>query len=220
MGVQIPTGTGNRFEASSISVVPAYSFTMMCNFKCAHATSIHRILNVSKTGFTNYFAMVARGDVGGDPLHIFAQVVAVGNATTSTGYSANTQHHGTSRQISATSRNVRLDGGGQGGNTTNVTPTGQDTITLTVLNNVALSDSGGAIDYAWIVFWSVTLTDEEVVAAANGAWPFHIRPDKITHWYPCMRDEALDLISGDDFTKLGSSTVVESPSLASHFMAA
>lgn len=129
------------------------------------------------------------------------------NATTTTSISDQNWHSVVGQITAANARSVWLDNGGNGTNTTSLTP---GTLTKT---SIGAFDSGGTLggnvahELADVAVWSGTLTSEERAALALGVSPALIRPDILELYLPLMR-------GGDDY--MGAAFTVTNATVADH----
>src|SRR4051794_3034491 len=106
------------------AIVSAYPLTMACWFNPNSASAYQCVMGIADSASgSNFHGLLLRGDVVGDPLQVITSVVGA-TATTTTGYTANTWHHGAGVFASAASRSVYIDGGSKDTNTGSTTPTG------------------------------------------------------------------------------------------------
>lgn len=198
--------TATDYLATASTPVTAVPLSMACWFRLTDITAGQNLISVTDTaGDVNYFALQARGDIAGDPLYARSANSATRDAVTSTGYSANTWHHGCAVFTSATSRASYIDGGSKGTNTTSNTPAGLDVISIGI--------RGGATKVlpvlglvAEAAIWSAALTDAEVLSAARGVSPLQIRPQSIVFYAPLIRG-LQDVRAGLTITMTGTVSV-------------
>lgn len=115
-------GSTSYLEQSTTPVT-AVEVTLVCNFNVANLTAHHCLMSISDSaGDLDYFRLSANGAVAGDPLEAEARRSTQGTAASSGAYTANTWQHAAARFITATSRDVWLNGVQAGANTTSVTP--------------------------------------------------------------------------------------------------
>lgn len=217
MAIQVNT-TPSYLQDLGAAALTAYPATMVCFSNVPNITQFHPLLFVGDSTGSNFVNLMARGDVGGDPAQIIINNSNLANTTAA--YVANVFQHFCTVLTSATSRSVYIEGGNKATDTVSKALTNYDRTAIGRRISGPLEPQA-SVDFAWICIWSVALTDEEVLALSDGAWPFHVRPDKITHWIPLPRTpDYQDLVGGLTFSETGTLATVESPSLASHFMAA
>jgi len=132
------------------------------------------------------FSLVLLGGDAGDPLAAETRVGATERkATTSTGVTVNTWHHGAAVFAAADDRRAYIDGGSKGTEATSVIPTGIDKTALGRRGaGPAFRGYSGRI--AEVGIWDVALTDAEVAALARGVSPLRIRSSNLLNYYPLM----------------------------------
>jgi hypothetical protein len=123
-------------------------------------------------------------------------------AATTANYSTNTWHHACAVFAAANSRTVYLDGGNEGSDSGNYTPTGLDRTAIGVLDRDSICNyMSGRIAEAAI--WDAALTKPEVQILAAGYSPLFVRPQALKAYWPLIREsyaenEDIDLIGGYD----------------------
>ena len=128
--------------------------------------------------------MSCAGNSPGDPLRFISRTGGTNSvADTTTGYTTGVWYHACAVGISATSRDVYLNGGSKGSNTTSSTPSGLDTTSLGVsTRNTTVNVYDGRIAEAAI--WNVALNADEVLALANRVSPQRVRPASLLAYWP------------------------------------
>lgn len=187
--------------------VTAYPLTLAAWFNSSNITVNQHILEVYDTALISGHAIAALGAVAGDPVRarsfqndLFAQ------ASTTTGYSANTWHHAAGVFTSATDRAAFIDGGSKGTNANNRTPTGLDSV------GIGRSFSGGTpAQYfnglvAEAAIWDVALTDSEILQLARGVSPMMVRPSNIVFYAPLVGrfSPEIEIVGGNNLTVTGA----------------
>lgn len=160
----------------------------------------------------NFWALRLSGATGGDPVSFFALDGTTVSAATSSGYSADTDHHICAVETAADDRAVFIDGGSKGTNATSVTPAGAD--------RVAIGRSGDSTpgfymsgNISEVAIWNVALSDAEVALLAKGFSPLFIQPHNLVAYWPLIRDDDNDRIGGFDLTAINTPTVATHPPL-------
>ena len=172
----------HRLDVSQ-AIVAAAPLTMAAWFYANDITTEHTICSISDTGgTTDRFAMLANGDLAGDPIRASARASdSPSAAATSTSYSASTWQHACAVFASSTSRSAYLNGGGKVTDTNSRTPAGLDSTSVGVLLPLIASYMDGLI--AELGIWNVALTDAEVASLAKGYSPASVRPQSlVSHW--------------------------------------
>ena len=159
--------------------------SVFARFKIDDITDFRTIFHIGDASTSNnYFRLDCRGGDGGDPL--VATTRDVGNvqwAASTTGYSADTWHTGLAVFAAINDRRVYLDGGNKGTNTTSITPTGVDK--MSIGRSSDSSPSGhwrGSI--CEVCMWDVALSDAEALALHLAIKPNHIRPADVVGYWP------------------------------------
>jgi len=124
---------------------------------------------------TDEWLFAIRGDVGGDPVDFIARDGATGTASSSTGYTANTWHHGAAIERSATDRSSFIDGGSEGTDATTVSP---NNIDRTSIGRRGKATPGAYFSgqLAEAAIWNVDIGTTLLGALARGVNPFAVRP--------------------------------------------
>lgn len=142
--------------------------------------------------------IVANGGVGGDPLQAITYTASSSIASTTSGYSADTWHHGCAVFASATSRAAYLDGGNKGTNATNHLPSGvnRSFVGTRILSGTRAFFLNGMVAEAGI--WDIALSDAEVAALATGLSPLLVRPESLVAYWPLWgsSDPEIDRVGG------------------------
>ena len=191
--------------------VTGYPLTMACWFNSDDITINQQLMAITDTGGdNNWFSLVLRGDDAGDPIGLQVNGSGFQQTVSTSGYSANTDHHACGVFTSATSRTIYLDGGNSAIGTTSATPSGIDSISIGVLGRATPAEyvSGKAGESA---VWNVALTAAEVNSLAKGASPDQVRPQNLVFYSKMIRDEDIDIVGGL------SLTAVNTPSVGTHF---
>lgn len=131
-------------------------------------------------------------------------------AQSTTSYSANTWHHVCGVFASNTSRTIYLDGAGSATNTTSLTPTLIDIVTI-----AAARKSGNVDNYlngslAEVAIWNAALTEPEAKSLSAGMSPKLVRPQSLVLYVPLIRSPQ-DQKAALAFTTQGSPTVATHP---------
>lgn len=174
--------------SSATTPVTSFPLTMACWFNSDDVANGQGIMSVcDDTSDNDYFALVASGNVGGDPVQASSRSTAEGadNAATTTGYSANTWHHAAGVFTNSTSRAAFIDGGSKGTNTAANTPAASDQMGIgAIARPTVFFYFSGRIAEAAI--WSAALSDAEVAVLATGISPLFVRPASLVAYWPLM----------------------------------
>lgn len=135
----------NEYLLITSPVLTSAPLSISCWFNTDAATARMTLLALHSTvGPDNdSFSLEARGDVGGDPLRFVVRGGGANTfATTTTGFSTGTWHHGCAVEISPTNHNVYIDGGSKGTNAANRTPAAINRTLIATLTGAGLFFSG------------------------------------------------------------------------------
>lgn len=171
------SGSLQYLERAAPITGPPLTLSSWINF--TDLTSVHSIISLADSSVGDqYFLLMARGNVGGDPIRFDARSVGISSADTSIGYLANTWQHVCAVAGGVDDRSVFIQGGNEGTNTTTTTPTGIDVISIARLGD---STPGAYADgrIFWPCVWNVALTNAEVSRLASGVPPWWVRPEAI-----------------------------------------
>lgn len=128
------------------------------------------------------------------------------SAPSSASASINTWAHAAGVWSADNARAAFLNGGNKGTNSTTVTPTGINSV------SVGSFTTGGSFSgrIAELGIWNAALTDEEIAILADGVSPLFVRPQNLKMYFPLIRDE--------DKSKVGdvSLTAFNTPSVDVH----
>jgi hypothetical protein len=197
--------------AAPIGGVP---LTMACWFNLSDITNGQFLMSISDYSIPasgDYFALVADGTAGGDPLNASTYQSSTKSATTSSGYSAGTWHHGCAVFAAVDDRRAYIDGGSKGTNAESMTPadlshTGIGTL---IRQDWPATFTDGLIAEA--VWWNAALTDDEVAILAKRYSPLFVRPQNIVQYLPLIRDNDEDIVGGYSWNNATSPTVDAHP---------
>ena len=181
---------------------PPFSVSMM--MYCDDATISQAAFFLGDLDSTaEYHYLMARGDVGGDPIRIASRSVAEGSATadTSTGFTANTWTQIGGVWASTASRSAYIAGGSKGTNTTTInTAVGNSRIALGMLRDSTPSDAfSGRL--AECGLWDVALTDAEMAILGKGVSPLLVRPASLMRYWQLVGT------SSPEFDRMGAQTL-------------
>ena len=168
--------------------VTAVPLTIAGWFYCADTTNFYRAASLSlSSGGNNYYSLLFRGDVSGDPVEFHrvsnssgAQVIA-----TTSGYSATTWTHAACFASAANAAAVYVGGGSKQTGTTSVVNGGLNDFSLNAQYfSGSYIFSGATLRAAEVGVWSVALDDAEIASLAKGYSPLEIRPASLVAYYP------------------------------------
>lgn len=169
------------------------------------------LLSVGGTGTTERLAIYMRAETSNNVVGAsHKDATTNGEAFSTTERSINTWHHVCGVFNSTTSRDIYLDGGSKGSNTTSVSLPTLDDTRIGCLNNSGAAISGYVAEAA---IWNVALTAAEISALASGYSPLLIRPGSLVY-YPQLIGRIspeIDIVGGYDMTLNGSPTTANHP---------
>jgi hypothetical protein len=202
----------NEYLSNNSPPVTSEPLTLAAWFYSDDLVNRQALINITDESDSEWgFSLVIRGDVGGDPIQAHKWDQGSGAASSTTGYSSNTWHHGCAVFASTVSRTIYLDGGSSASNTTNVT----NIITYDSLNigavKVASPTAYMSGRIAEAAIWNAALTAAEAAALAAGYSPLLIRPANLVFYVPLVRDADEDIVGGLSLTANGTPTVEPHP---------
>ena len=189
--------TAANYLTITYAPVTAVPLTMACWFRCTSDSVTGIVMGLGNLGATNQnFYLAARGAVAGDPVSFACRNGGSASfADTTTGYSINKWHHACGVATSTTLRDVYIDGGSTGQNTTSLTPTGISGIRIgaSASSNVPTIHTG---EVAKAAIWNVALSIPEIRALAGGVDPIEIRRGNLVFYPELSWNAAVDLLTG------------------------
>ena len=204
------SGTTQSYYAASAPVT-AVPLTMACWMNKTSASTGGFLMGVMRDAGSLWYGFYLYATSSGKVQAPLANNnVFAGGVDSTTSYSANTWHHVCGVYSSNTSRTIYLDGGGSATDTTSLTPTLIDNVTI------AAARKSGAVDnylngsLAEVAIWSAALTQPEVKSLSAGMSPKLVRPQSLRLYLPLIRSP-LDQKAALAFTTEGSPTVVSHP---------
>lgn len=190
----------------------AAPLTLACWFNMANVAESPILLALSDTDGTSRFQLVAAGTLAGDPVRAsaFNSAGTQQPADTTTGFSANTWTHACGVYTSDSSRTAYINGGSAATNSSSVSPTGIDNVSVGAgrFSSTAAGYMNGSVAEAAV--WSAALTAAEVASLAKGVLPLKVRPQSLVFYAPLIR-VLQDLRGGRTITNAGSATVAAHP---------
>jgi hypothetical protein len=155
-------------------------------------------------GFYLYASSTAKVNASAANNNVFAE------AQSTTSYSANTWHHVCGVYSSNTSRTIYLDGAGSATNTTSLTPTLIDIVSIAAARKSGFVDNYLNGSLAEVAIWNAALTEPEVKSLSAGMSPKLVRPQSLVLYVPLIRSPQ-DQKAALAFTTQGSPTVATHP---------
>lgn len=123
-------------------------------------------------------------------------------------YAAATWHHVVGKFVSATSREVFLDGVSVGTNTTSRTPAGLDSIQIGAFRSGSTGTLGSFFggQIAHVAVWDIALSTTDITSLAGGAKPNTIQASDLVFYAALTGGLAVDSISTNSLTVSGAVT--------------
>jgi len=191
-------------RTSAVTPVTAAPFTLGIWFQADDVDSQYRLFAI--IGPADIWSMRLRGDVGGDPVQFQVREGGSGvNASSSTGFSANTWHHACAVERSTTDRSAYIDGGSRGNVGGTEAPASADEVQIGTIDGATRLQ--GKVAEAAI--WNTDLDDPEVALLGLGLCPLFIRPANLVFYAPLIGryNPEIDIMGSRNLTLIG--TVVE-----------
>lgn len=186
--------------------VTAEPFTLACWVRLSSITTM-RVIALNGANGVRHQLSVGISDSGAS-----AQSINGGNSGTSSSGNyvgtTNEWHHRAAVFDSSTSRTAYYNGTAGSTNTTNISITGINQITIGAGNNPAGTFVNGRI--AEVGVWNVALNAAEIGSLADGMTCDKVRPDSLVFYAPLVRD-LIDYSGGLTITNNNTATVAEHP---------
>lgn len=194
-------GSTDYLTVASVPI-SAYPFTMACFFNTTDTTTAQGLIAFD-SGAGNYHALLANGNVGGDPVGAASRISTYTAATSSTGYTSGTWHHAAGVWTSSTSRDAFIDGGSKGSDTNSRL---FDTMVNTDMGIFKSATGYLTGSLANAAIWNVALTDAEIASLATGVSPLLIRPQSLVGFWPLVGNNSpeTDFVGNNDLTVTGA----------------
>lgn len=196
----------NQYLEVSSAPVLSPPFTLSIWFNSDGVATVDYMFALwDASSLNNVHVLRGRGDNANDPIEFVSfNGTDLGQAFTTTGFTAGTWHHALARAVSNSSRNVLIDGGSQGSDTTSVVVTGLDRTGIGRWANSSDEYNGGLAEPA---IWDVALSDAEVQSLAIGFSPKLIRPQNLVFYAPLIRS-LKDEVGGLTLTNNNGASVI------------
>ena len=187
--------------------VVAHPFSMSCWFNSVDVSATQILMWLGDKDVTaDYWRIML---LGGD---LVADAVdgTVARATTTSGYSINTWHHALGVFTSSASRDIFIDGGSIGSNTSVRSPDNADRIAIGVS---ADSTPGGYMDglITDVAIWNAALGGDDRAMLAARYSADQVRRESLVFYDDMIRDEDRDIVGGRILTPSGAPTVGDQP---------
>jgi hypothetical protein len=151
-GGAVFTAASSQFlvhEAAPVTAAPFQVYAVAMSTSATASTGV--VWLGDKDVATDHWRLAMSGNTGGDPVGFSALDTSTADTTTSTGYTANTTHLLWGMETSNVSRAVRIDGGSEGTNTTDLSPDGSDRVAIGgFLDSTPTNFHGGDIGAVWL----------------------------------------------------------------------
>jgi len=200
----------NQWLRVATCPVVAPPFTLACWFRCNNLLLLQDLMCLNSAG---RFELTAYGTGVGDPLRAYTRGAGASGAYTTSGYTANTWHHGCGVFAATNDRRCYIDGGSKGVDVGNQNPVGALTAAIGA-NFTGGSLLTGAVAEAAI--WNVALTDDEVAALGAGYSPLAVSPAALVAYWPLgglygTNDGDHDVVGAYNMTPQNAPTTLDSP---------
>lgn len=190
--------------ASALGAVQPLS--MACWFNSDDTAANQTLISIGTNGGNARWQMTALGATGGDPVQALSTNSGgtANAAVTTSGFSANTWHHGCAVFASDTSRTAYIDGGNSATATTSITVSGTDTTRIGARGTTVGVYMSGMIAEAAI--WSVALTADDVLSLSKAVSPLLVRPEGLIAYWPLIGkfSTEIDIVGGAGLTVSGA----------------
>lgn len=191
-------GTANGTAVTATAAATGTPVSICAWFQATSAASIQVLAALTDTaaGFTGLFQLVTQTGGGGTIAAGTYNGTTYDQALSVATFSTNTWTSVCAVYASPTSRSVYIKGGNKITNTTNITPTGIDVLSIGYrASNIPAFPVTGRI--AEIGVWNVALSDDDATTLGNiggsgarGMAPPCVRPDKLIAYYPMIEKGA------------------------------
>jgi hypothetical protein len=168
------------------AVATTLPVTMSCWFNGDSASAGGHMISIADSSASAaYLALIAAGDIGGDPIRAIHRNVSIGAAISTTGYTVGQWHHACGVFATTTDRRAYIDGGSKGTNSTSISVPTMDRTGIAVLARSAFDAKfpGALVD---VCIWRAALSDYEVWRLSRGVPPSEIRKGSLVCWLPLI----------------------------------
>ena len=203
------SGSGQSYYSSSTPVT-AVPLTIACWMNKPSAATGGFVAGIMRNAGSSWHGFYIVAANNGKIYASVANANVFAEAQSTTSYSANTWHHVCAVFSSNTSRTVYLDGAGSATNTTSLTPTLIDIVTLAAARKSGLVDNYLNGSLAEVAIWNAALTEPEVKSLSAGMSPKLVRPQSLVLYVPLIRSPQ-DQKAALAFTTEGSPTAASHP---------
>lgn len=205
----------NQYLSASSTLLTDEPIDMLCYFNSDDVANPKTLISLGDNGASGFYRLIARGNVGGDPVGAHKRNdagSAEGTASSSSGYTSGAWFSAWASFITNTSRAVGINGGSKGTDTTNVGDPTPDFMTVAALRINAVSQYfDGKIAEVYVL--DANMSDDQHAMAGMGISPFWFMPvANIRAWYPLLGNDNNNMANGyPDLTPTNSPTQVEHP---------
>jgi hypothetical protein len=208
----------NQSATSTSAPVTAEPLTIAAWFKSDVNNARAVIVSIADTngssaGDQPFLALVEDGTKAGDPICAtsFNRNGNADEATSTSGFTVGTWHHGCAVFTSLSSRTVYLDGGSSATNTSTL-PSRLQTVDKTALGCLGRSTNAAFYNgqVAEVGIWNVALTAAEIASLADGMTCDKVRPQSLVFYAPLVRN-LQDVRGGLTITNNNTATVANHP---------
>lgn len=211
------TSAGTSNYTVTAAPITAHPLTIACWFNPDNSTAGMELVSVHTAGTVNHRWMLTyRGDLGGDVCAATSVQGGAVNASglSSTGSTAGAWSHGGAVFASATSRTAYRGGIAGTTQTTSITPSGVDTVTIGRPDVVSL---GGSTDakIAEVGIWAAALSTADMLMLARGVCPLLVRPGDLVFYAPLVGPATSqpDRVGGATLSQTNTPTVYDHPAI-------
>ena len=191
---------------ASTTPVTAVPLTISCWMNKSSTSPSAFLAGILWDGGANWYGFYLFSNSGGKVTASAANNNVFAEAQSTSLYSANKWHHVCGVFSSNTSRTIYLDGGNNATNTTSLTPSNLNSLTIAASRRSGIVDGYFNGSLAEVAIWSADLTLAEVKALATGMSPQLVRPQSLSLYLPLIRSPQEEK-GGIAFTTQGSPTV-------------
>ena len=203
------SGSAQSYYSASTPVT-AVPLTIACRMNKSSSATQGLIAGVMRNAGSTFYGFYIYANASAKVTATAANNNVFAEAQSTTSYSASTWHHVCGVFSSNTSRTIYLDGAGSATNTTSLTPTLIDIVTIAAARKSGFVDNYLNGSLAEVAIWNAALTEPEAKSLSAGMSPKLVRPQSLALYLPLIRS-AQDQKAALAFTTEGSPTVANHP---------
>ncbi len=207
------TAASSMYLENTSAPVTAAPCSMSCWFYANDVTANHTLMSVADSATnTDAFVLRAAGVAAGDPVRAIAEAGGSSGVSSTTAYSAATWSQAGAVFASSTSRTAYLNGVAATANTTAITPSSLDRVSIGNLDWTPRAQyTDGRIAEAAI--WDAALTDAEMAMLGKGYCPLFVRPESLVCYWPLHGNYSpeIDVVGTFPLTLVNSPTHQDHP---------